>query len=580
MNTTPATVTVSTPTVEHHREPLGIGESGPRISWKTTAPPDWVQRAYQLRFESHGRTETTEWITGDDSVLVPWARAPLVSRERVHLQVRVRGGAGPAGSWSPPLAVEAGLLRAEDWTAVAVAPQESDDRRPPLLRKEFRLPGQVERARLYVTAHGLYEAEVNGVRVGRDALTPGWTSYGHRLLYQTYDVTGLLNPGDNAIGAWLGDGWYRGRLGDHGGHASLYGTDVALLAQLEVVLADGRRVTVATDESWRGTYGPILAAGLLDGETHDARAERPGWSRPGFDDTGWSPVRVIARDPATLAAPTGPPVRCTEEIRPVSVTARPGDRLILDFGQNLAGRLRITVNGPAGHVVTLRHAEVLQDGELCVRPLREAISTDRYVLRGDGPETWEPRFTLHGFRYAEVTGWRGGDPAEEVVARVYHTDMAPTGWFTCSNDLVNQLHQNIRWSMRSNFVGLPTDCPQRDERLGWTGDLQIFAPTAAFLYDCHGMLGSWLRDVADEQLDDGTVPWYVPVIPGVSAWTPVRPGAGWGDVVTLAPWTLYQASGDTEVLARQYDSARRWVDLVARIAGPSHLWDSGFQGFQ
>src|SRR5581483_3963765 len=429
------------------------------------------------------------------------------------------------------------------------------DRRPPLLRKEFQAGPAIERARLYVTAHGLYEIEINGERVGDHALAPGWTSYHHRLRYQTHDVTDLLRSGANAIGACL-----------------------ALLAQLEIVHRDGTVTTVATDPSWRAAPGPILASGLLDGETHDAREEPPGWSSPGFDDADWSPVTTVPRDPATLVAPTGPPVRCTEEIAPVRVTALDGDRLLVDFGQNLVGRVRITVTGPAGHTVTVRHAEVLQDSELCVRPLRGARSTDRYVLRGGGePETWEPRFTLHGFRYAEITGWLGGDLHRDIAARVHHTDMARTGWFACSNEQVNRLHQNVVWSLRGNFVDIPTDCPQRDERLGWTGDIQVFAPTAAFLYDCHGMLASWLRDVSAEQHEDGTVPWYVPAIPGGEQWTPARPGAGWGDVVTLTPWALYQDSADTGLLATQYDTARRWVDLVTRLAGPSGLWDTGYQ---
>jgi alpha-L-rhamnosidase len=254
-----------------------------------------------------------------------------------------------------------------------------------------------------------------------------------------------------------------------------------------------------------------------------------------------------------------------------------GDRLLVDFGQNLVGRVRIRVAGPAGHEVVIRHAEVLQDGELCTRPLRDAVSTDRYTLRGDGAEIWEPRFTIHGFRYAEITGWRGGDPYREILARVYHTDMVRTGWFECSNEQVNRLHENVVWSQRGNFVDLPTDCPQRDERLGWTGDIQIFAPTAAFLYDCHGMLASWLRDVAAEQHPDGTVPWYVPQIPGGPQWTPARPGAGWGDVVALTPWALYHGSGDAGLLAAQYDSARRWVDLITGLADPSGLWNSGYQ---
>ncbi|MFF3659434.1 family 78 glycoside hydrolase catalytic domain [Streptomyces olivochromogenes] len=572
--------TVATPTAEHHREPFGIGEPAPRISWKTTAPADWTQQAYQIEVTRADGTHRTDWVASEESVLVDWPHRPLAAREGAEVRVRVRGSDGAASAWSTPLRLEIGLLDPADWTALAISPQwpeRADERRPPLLRKGFEIAGGVERARLYVTAHGLYEIEINGRRVGDHALAPGWTSYDHRLRYQTHDITDHLRDGVNAVGAWLADGWYRGRLGFHGGHSNLYGDRLALIAQLEIVHRDGTLTTIGTDTSWRAAHGPIVSCGLLDGETYDARDEQPGWSDPGFDDSAWSPVLIVTRDPATLVAPTGPPVRCTEEFTPARVTTLDADRLLVDFGQNLVGRVRITVTGPAGHTVMIRHAEVLQDGELCVRPLREAISTDRYVLRGEGHETWEPRFTIHGFRYAEITGWRGGNPDSHIVARVHHTDMARTGWFECSNEQVNRLHQNVVWSLRGNFVDLPTDCPQRDERLGWTGDIQVFAPTAAFLYDCHGMLASWLRDVAVEQHDDGTVPWYVPTIPGGPQWTPARPGAGWGDVVALTPWALYQDSGDTGLLAAQYDSARRWVDLITELADPSGLWDRGYQ---
>jgi alpha-L-rhamnosidase len=572
------TPVVDTPTAEHHRTPLGIGEPAPRISWKTSAPAGWAQRAYQFQADLADGVRRTEWIASPESVLVEWPYPPLTSRQRATVSVRVRGADGVASDWSPPLRLETGLLRPADWTAHAVSPQwPEQDRRPPLLRKEFKLGREIERARLYVTAHGLYEIEINGQRVGDHALAPGWTSYAHRLRYHTHDVTSHLRIGPNAIGAWLADGWYRGRLGFDGGHTDVYGDRLALIAQLEIVHREGTVSTVRTDTSWRAGDGPIVSAGLLEGETYDARAEQPGWSSPGFDDSDWSPIGIVDRDPATLVAPTGPPVRCTQELTPVQVTSLDADRLLVDFGQNLVGRVRITVTGPAGHTVTLRHAEVLQDGELCLRPLRGATATDRYVLRGDGPETWEPRFTLHGFRYAEITGWTGEDPHRDIVARVHHTDMARTGWFACSNEQVNRLHENVVWSMRGNFVDLPTDCPQRDERLGWTGDIQVFAPTAAFLYDCHGMLASWLRDVAAEQHGDGTVPWFVPQIPGGPQWTPARPGAGWGDVVALTPWALYQDSGDTGLLAAQYDSARRWVDLITELAGPSGLWNRGYQ---
>ncbi|MHA7283274.1 family 78 glycoside hydrolase catalytic domain [Arthrobacter sp. TMS2-4] len=576
-------ITVNPVTFEHHREPLGIGERRPRLSWKTTADPGWTQERYEIEVTEASGAGFSRVIFSPDSVLVPWPGEDLVSQSVVSVRVRVWGaGTEIPSDWSPATTAETGLLGSSDWQAQAIAPAWDEDpealRRPPLVRREFDLTRPVHAARLYVTAHGLYEVEINGRRIGREALAPGWTVYGERLRYATYDVTENLGPGANAIGSWLADGWYRGRLGFHGGHQNLYGTDVALLAQLHVTHDDGSTTVIATDGSWRAGFGPILTTGLYEGEHYDARQEDLGWSSPEFDDSEWTPVRTVPRDPATLVAPDGPPVRCTEELAPVSVTTSPTGRTILDFGQNLVGRLRLRLAGlERGQEITLRHAEVLEDGELCTRPLRGAASTDVYIAAGRDDVEWEPRFTVHGFRYAEISGWDGMDPTTDIKARVYHTDMERTGWFESSDDDVNRLHENVRWSMRGNFVDIPTDCPQRDERLGWTGDLQVFAPTATFLYDCSGMLGSWLKDVAIEQLDDGTVPWYVPVIPGGEEWTPIQPGAVWGDVAVLTPWTLYERFGDTGVLATQYRSAKAWVDLMAARSGDSHLWNTGMQ---
>lgn len=579
-------VTPSSPRFEHHRVALGIGESAPRLSWKTTAEPGWEQLAYEVEIVRNGSTWSSGRLSSHDSVLVPWPAEPLVSRDRATVRVRLWGTGTEPSPWSAPAEVEAGLLEPHDWVAKPVGaawPEdpESDERRPPLVRRGFRTSGEVVSARLYATAHGLYEIELNGTRVGDDALSPGWTVYRERLRYYTYDVTSLLADGDNAIGAWLGDGWYRGRLGWRGGFRNLFGSDLALIAQLEVSYADGRVETVATDDSWQAAPGPILASGLYDGETYDARELPRGWSSPGFDATGWTAVAVGHRDPATLIAPEGPPVRCTEEIVPMAVIRTPSGRRVIDLGQNLTGRLRIRVSGSAGDRITIRTAEVLQEGELYTRTLRDAKSTDVYVLSGDDSEEWEPRFTFHGFRYAEIDGWPGDIDAAvaagDIVARVYHTDMERTGWFDSSNPKVNRLHENALWGMRSNFLDIPTDCPQRDERVGWTGDIQVFAPTASFLYDVSGMLSSWLKDVAVEQLPDGTVPWYVPVIPAHHMWTPIRPGAVWGDAAVLTPWVLYERFGDAGVLASQYESAKKWVDLVDRLAGDDHLWNEGFQ---
>ncbi|MFF7475597.1 family 78 glycoside hydrolase catalytic domain [Streptomyces sp. NPDC008092] len=577
--------TVGTPVFEHHREPLGIGEPAPRLSWRTeTGVPDWRQSAHQVQITDAEGTVTTDTgrVESAESVLVPWPGARLGSRERVGVRVRVWGeGESDPSPWSPVGYAETGLLEPADWTARPVTPDSGTPDGPlpaALLRHDFDLAGPLASARLYCTAFGVYTAEINGTAVGDHVLSPGWTSYQHRLRYQTFDVTALLRPGRNTLGALLGEGWYTGRLGFGGGSRHLYGEHRALLAQLEIEYADGTTAVVGTDERWRTATGPVLRSEIYDGEACDARLEQPGWSTPEFDASGWRPVTELAAPTAELVAPTGPPVRRIEALRPAEVLTTPSGRTVLDFGQNLVGRLRIRVSGPAGHEVTLRHAEVLEDGELSVRPLRHARATDTYVLRGEGVETYEPHFTFHGFRYAEVDGWPGAlDPAD-VEAVVLHTDLERTGWFECSDPLVNRLHENVVWGMRGNFLDVPTDCPQRDERMGWTGDLQVFAPTASFLHDCSGMLAGWLRDLAAEQLarPDGVPPLVVPdVLPDMF---PPTAQAVWGDVAVLLPWTLYQRFGDLGVLRDQYPSMLAWGEATIRlVAAGGGLWRQEFQ---
>lgn len=572
-------VKVSAPRFEHIDDTLGLGVRAPRLSWKIEASPGWTQEAWQLRCE---RADRTVVASGGNSqqVLVEWPFEPLSSREQVRVSVRVRGADRQWSDWSDEVSAEAGLLDTEDWVAAPVGPSWDEtpgtDRRPALVRRAFRVDRPIACARLYVTAHGLYEAEINGTRVGDHEFSPGWTKYDERLVYWTFDVTEQMVEGENVIGAWLGDGWYRGRLGFNGGYHDLYGTDQALIAQLEITHEDGTRTTVASDGDWAAAPSPILASGLYDGEKHDSREEQAGWSRPGASDDGWTPVRVGQRDAATLVAPTLPPVRCTEELAPVVVSRLDDMTHLLDFGQNLVGRLRVRVHGPAGHVIALRHAEVLEDGALGIRPLRLADAHDTIVVDGGPERFWEPKFTFHGFRYATVTGL---DEITEgdVVARVIHSDMRRTGWLETSNADLNRLHENVRWGMRGNFLSIPTDCPQRDERLGWTGDVQVFAPTASFLYDSAGFLESWLTDVALEQLPDGTIPWFVPVIPGGPTWSPIRTGAVWGDVSVLTPWTIYERFGDLGILRAQYASGQKWVERMIRQSGPARLWKAAHQ---
>jgi len=548
---------------EHHEAPaLGVGLARPRLSWHVSeAEPGYRQRAYEVELTRAGTT-STHVVDSTEQVLVPWPGSPLAARERVAVRVRVRDDEWSA--WSAPGEVEAGLLDPGDWTARLVGPRTIGglDAPAPILCGTLDVPAEVAAARLYATAHGVYVAELNGTRVGDHVLAPGWTSYPNRLRYQTHDVTDLVRPGHNVFEVLLGNGWFRGRLGFRGGRA-LYGDRLGLLAQLEVTTVDGVVHVLATDGSWTARESGVLADDLYDGQRTDLRP------RPPVEDA----VDVLDLDLARLVAPDGPPVRVTGELPAESVSTSPSGATIVDFGQNLVGWVRLRVRGAAREVV-VRHAEVLEAGELAVRPLRTARATDTYLTDGQagGAATLEPSLTFHGFRYAEVTGVADLRP-EDVTAVVVGTDLVRTGWFECSSPLLNRFHDNVVWSARGNFLDVPTDCPQRDERLGWTGDVQVFGPTAMFLFDSAGFLGSWLADLAAEQYPDGSVPFVIPDVlrrPGPAA-------AAWGDAATVVPWTIHQRTGDPEVLRRQLPSMRAWVDHAADLAGKDLLWAGGFQ---
>lgn len=445
----------------------------------------------------------------------------------------------------------------------------------PVLRRVFDLVDTPLTACIHATFLGIGRVWINGQEVGRDVLAPGWQSYQHRLIYDTYEVTPMLRPGVNVIEAQVGDGWYVGRLGFFGQRA-IYGSRTAALIQLEMAHANRTRSVIATDQTWQWRPGPTLSADLYDGETYDARREEV------CDDEDWRPVQVEAFDLDRLEPRLGPPVRRVEVIPARLLMKSPSGKVLIDFGCVLAGWARIRVSGPRGTMVTLRYAEVLENGELGVRPLRSAAATDRYILRGQDVEEWEPSFTYHGFRYVEVGGWPGGEPALSDIDAVFvHSDMERTGWFRTTHPELRQLHANVVASMRANFVSIPTDCPQRDERLGWTGDIALFAPTATFLYDCVDLLRNWLKDVASEQGDDGAIPHFVPLVPFPPEATHPqfhsRHLAVWGDVATLLPFALYQSTGDPTVLAENFELMRRWVDGVTAAVGASRIWDTGFQ---
>jgi alpha-L-rhamnosidase len=467
------------------------------------------------------------------------------------------------------------------WSAAPITPDEDFDGAP-LLRTEFDLEeghGLITLATLHATAHGVFEAYLNGNPVSDDVLSPGWSSYEWRLRYRSYDVTALLEP-TSVLGIALGNGWYRGRLGWSGGRA-LYGKELAALAQLEIKFSDGYVQTVVTDESWTAGPSAVMFNDLYDGQAIDARRYSDTWLERGFSDESWTGVHRAELDFATLTPYIGPPASRHEELRPTKIWTSPAGKTLVDFGQNLVGWLRVHVQGPTGTTITLRHAEVLENDELGTRPLRSAKATDRFILSG-GDDVFEPTFTFHGFRYVEVDGWPGELSSDALTAVVVHSELQRTGEFECSNELLNQLHRNVVWGTRGNFLDVPTDCPQRDERLGWTGDIAVFAPTATYLFDVDDFLRDWLGDLAaEQQAADGRVPVVVPdilkYVERPKHWPVPDSTAIWSDAAVWVPWVLWWAYGDRQVLADQFDSMASHVRRVESLLSPTGLWDEGFQ---
>ncbi|MBZ0288282.1 MAG: family 78 glycoside hydrolase catalytic domain, partial [Anaerolineae bacterium] len=471
-------------------------------------------------------------------------------------------------SQSEPAWFEMGLLDRADWQAqwigAALVGGPRSTIPAPYLRKTWTLPGGVRSARLYVTAIGLYECSINGQTVGDDTLNPGWTEFPKRLRYQVYDVSSLLNAGENVLGAILGDGWAVGYVGM--GNRQLYYDRPRLLAQLEITLADGSTVTTVSDETWKQQFGPLLENDIMQGESYDARLEMPGWNAPGFNESDWLPVEVYDDPGMALVATNGPTVRRINELKPISAPVEQGNfiarKFVLDMGQNMVGRVRFKGSAPAGTTAVFRFAEVLNpDGTIYTANLRSARATDNYTFKGEGEEVWEPKFTFHGFRYVEVSGYPGAVGPDTVVGLVLHSDMEPTGQFECSDPTVNQLQSNIVWGQKGNFVDVPTDCPQRDERLGWTGDIQVFARTAAFNLNVAGFMTKWAQDVADAQTPRGSIPAVVPTALFLD-----DGGPAWADAAIICPWTMYLTYDDTRILEDNYGVMTRFMEFMLDVS--------------
>jgi alpha-L-rhamnosidase len=577
-----AQLQVTSLTTDYKTNPMGIDNPEPQLSWILESElENTMQASYEIRSAASlsdlKKEDKQIWNTGmvesSQSIHIKYQGPPLKSHQRVYWQVRLVDNHGKKSKWSDPAFFEMGKLGPSDWVADWITPTWEEDPKKsepsPYLRKEFALEKSIRQARLYISCQGLYQVEINGRRVGDQEFTPGWTSYDTRLQYQTFDVTSLLAQDQNAIGIILGDGWFRGNLGWIDGRNN-WGEKLAAIAEIVVNYTDGTSTTIATDASWKASTGPILESDIYNGEVYDAGKELTGWSAAGYDESGWTETVTMDVSKEKLIAPEGPPVKIVNVLEPISMEKR-AEGWLVDMGQNMVGWIQIKASGKSGDVITLRHAEVLdKEGNMYYDNLRAAKCTNTFMLKGGAEETFDPHFTFQGFRYVMVSGYPGELSADKIKGMVIHSDMKPSGSFECSEPLINQLQHNIVWGLKGNFLDVPTDCPQRDERLGWTGDAQVFAPTACFNMNAATFYRKWLKDLAADQREDGAIPHVVPDILGGMGAT------GWADAGVIIPWAVYLDYGDITVLENQYESMKAWIGFMKERAGEDLIWTGDF----
>ena len=579
---------ISNLTCEYSQSLLGTDELYPRFSWIIHADGRNIsQKAMHLEVATNisfnERKMNTGWQSTNHSIHVEYSGTELIPSTRYFFRVRIRDNRGEESEWSNTSWFETGLLTYKNWKADFISPEEEikpETSKGCILKKDFFLKKKISSARIYATALGLYELFLNGNKIGENTLAPGWTNYNKRLLYQTYDVTSLLIPGSNSLECGLGCGWYKGDLASWLGLRNVYGKRNALSLQILLHYEDGEKEWILTNRNWKSRLSPVIYSEIYHGETYDANIEKITFLK----GIQWTGVDLIKQDKSVIYAQDGPLTTPQGILQVQKVIRTPSGALVLDFGQNMTGRIRFKVRGKSGDRVILKHAEVLNSkGEFYTANLRLAKQRIEYILSGREEELYEPHFTFQGFRYVLVEEYPGIPDPADFQAVVLHSIMDRIGSFKCSNKLVNQLHHNIHWGMKGNFLDIPTDCPQRDERLGWTGDAQVFISTASYLARTAPFFRKWLRDLKSEQLNNGGIPH---VIPNVMKSIPIdtqeehlkttHSATGWADAAVICPWEIYRAFGDCRILGEQYETMKAWIGYIYKEAENGLIWNSGF----
>ncbi|WP_058308450.1 family 78 glycoside hydrolase catalytic domain [Gracilibacillus massiliensis] len=564
---------------EYRKNPIGIDVTAPRISWKLSSDKrNVMQASYQIQVAEDDAFEKLVWNSGkvdsDKSNFIALTGVQLESRARYYFRVKVTDTKENVSEWSDSSYFEMGLLNKDEWVADWIAaPLKWNGEPAPKLARSFQVNGNVKKARIYVTALGLYELQLNGKRVGEDYFTPGWTSYQSRLQYQTYDVTDLIASGDNEITGLLGNGWYKGNLAWEG-RENVFGDRLSLLAQIHIELENGEELLVATDDKWAATESSIRMSELYHGETIDAS----------FETDQTEAVEILEHSYDILVAQENEPVRKIETLSPKELIQTPNGETVIDFGQNMVGWVSFDIEGEAGQEVQMKHAEILDgEGNFYTANLRTAKQTNTFILSGNGKETFEPSFSFQGFRYVQLIGFNDNQlHLKKFRGVVLHSDMEITGDFKSSDPIINQLQHNILWGLKGNFLDVPTDCPQRDERLGWTGDAQMFIRTASYIANVGPFFTKWLRDVEADQDKEGGIPFVVPNVledmeePHENTVQKPFSSAAWGDAAVICPWTLYLAYGDKRILEEQYHSMTLWISYIKNQGENPYLWNTGF----